>query len=267
MSFGVPTDFSNANGTNFEPIPADNHVGVCIGVLDMGTHEESFQGGPARVVRKIKVQFELPGVVRTDGKAAIISATYNCSMNEKATFRKVLDAWLGVGWTDLYRGRPWDFLIGLPAMVLVESGPGKRDPGRTVTWIGTVAKFPKGLPAPAPTRDRCYLDLGGKVLPETLSVWDAEKIRQSAEYRAGGFDDRAPKPDASGGRPAATPSAPAAAPAAAPVGRAAAVPGAPAHVAPLLAKYGLGWPYRADDIPDQVTEEDARVLSVHSVPF
>lgn len=273
MAFTVPTDFAGTAAA-FEPIPADNHVGVCVGVIELGTHEESFQGGPPRAVRKIKIQFELPGVVRADGKAGTISSTYNYSMNEKATFRRMLDAWLGGDWTERFKGRRWDFLIGLPGMVNVESGPGRRDPGRTFAWVRAVNKFPKGLDAPRPTREPIWLELDAKHLPETLNVWDAEKIRRSAEYRAGGFTDLAPRPESAGARHAPAPSYATAAPAARPPapwpGATVVAPpakGCPAAVAPYLAKYGLGWPFRSDEIPEEVDDADLRVLERYGLPF
>lgn len=262
MGFAVPTDFSQTN-TSFEPIPADNHVGICIGVIDLGTHQESYQGKPPKAVRKVKLQFELPNVDRTDGKKAIISATYNYFMNDKATFRKLLDGWLGNDWTERSKGKSWDFLIGTPAMVNVESGPSKRDATRVVTWVESVSKYPKGLPAPAMTRERFYLDLTEKSLPETLSPWDAETVRKSAEYLAGGFSDRAPRPGDAG------PRGPAANTAAAGL-KGDPRPGAPkppADVAPLLAKYNLSWPLHVEDIPDQVDDSDLEVLSSVAIAF
>ena len=264
--FAVPTDFSNTTGGNFEPIPRDNHIGVCIGVIDLGTHQESYQGGPPKSVRKVKLQFELPGVERTDGKAAIISATYNYSMHEKATFRKTLNGWLGNDWPERFKGQSWEFLIGTPAMVNVESGPGKRDPSRTVTWIESIGKFPKGLPAPRPTRDSFWLDLSAKVLPETLSVWDATKVRDSAEYKAGGFTDNAPWPDGSNAA-AGKPTSPLGGNGLANPMAGAPVKPCPPALIPVLAKYGLGWPYSIMDIPDQIDEADHALLTENGIPF
>jgi hypothetical protein len=261
MSFAVPTDFSQTSSANFEPVPADNHIGICVGVLELGTHMESYQGATPKPVRKIKLQFELPGVDRSDGKTAVISATYNYSLHEKSTFRKLLDGWLGTDWPERSKGKSWDFLLTLPAMVNVESGPSKRDPGRTVSWIANVSKFPKGLPAPTVSRDTVFLDLSAKTLPETLNSYDAEKIRASQEYLAGGFDDRAPRPEKGGYAPANGRSTP---PPAAGLGSR---PPCPADVVPLLPKYGLSWPFHVEDIPDGVTDADLSVLNTHAIPF
>lgn len=190
MAFTVPNDQSTQ-------IPADNHIGICCGVIDLGTHQESYQGGPKKTVHKMKIQFELPQVHRDDDKSSIISKTFNVSLFPKASLRIALDSWLGVNWPERFRGQSWDFLLGMPAMVSVSVGQSKRDPTRTATWIAGLGKVPKGLTVPGPN-ERCYepfyLDLADCHLPKNLGVYDAEKIRSSKEYRSATFVDEAPKP-------------------------------------------------------------------------
>ena len=207
MSLSVPTSFDNKS-SSYEPVPPDNHLGVCFGVLDLGTHTESFQGGPEKQVRKVKLLFELPGVSRSDGQTGVISAKYNLSFHEKSTFRKMLDNWLGSGWTEQFKGQRLDFLIGKPCMVNVQSSTDKADPNRKFSWVSAVSKFPKGLPAPEPVRDIVWLDLDEKHLPPTLSAWDADFIRKSHEYLAGGFDDQAPVPNTNNAPAKPAPAAP-----------------------------------------------------------
>lgn len=189
---------SSSTGGNYTPIPADNHVGVCIGVIDLGTHSESYQGGPPKLNHKVKVQFELPGVERDDGTTAVISKVFNLSMHEKATFRKELEKWLGAKEVAELVGRGLDSLLERPALVNVEQVAAKEDPGRTISYIAGLSKLPKGLGNPTPTRDTFMLDLDGKFLPPELSIRDAEMIRASREYLAGGFTDEAPRPQAGG---------------------------------------------------------------------
>jgi hypothetical protein len=195
MSMNVPTDFSKFNGKEFTPIPADNYPGVCIGVIDLGTHMDSYQGQEPKPNRKVKIQWELPSHRKEDGKTAVMSARYNLSFYENSGLRKMLNAWLGNDWPERFKGQSLQFLIGLPAMVNVECGPSKRDPNRKTNWVGSVTRYPKGMPAPEPEKDTFWLDLDDKHLPAVLSTWDAETIRESREYKAGGFTDDAPRPD------------------------------------------------------------------------
>lgn len=182
-------------GTNFEPVRSDNHIGVCIGVLDLGTHSESYQGGTPRDVHKVKIVFELPDELRSDGKTFTISKTFNLSMHEKSNFRQALESWLGKDETETIVGSSLEALLERPAMVNVEQGQDKDDPKRKYSYIDGLSKVPTRMTPPPPTRDTFFLDLDDKRLPAVLSLYDAEKIRQSVEYRAGGFQDDAPKPN------------------------------------------------------------------------
>lgn len=188
----VPTDFSRPQGQSFL-VPADNHLGILIGITDLGTHMESYQGGPEKPVRKIRLQWELPTVKKADGSTATISKQFNYSLSDKAHFRKLLDTWLGKDWTEKHKGESWEFLLGIAGMVQVEHIPSTREPGRTMAIVQSVGKVPSWANPPEPTRDTFFLDLDGKHLPAHLSYWDAEKIRESKEYRAGGFKDEAPR--------------------------------------------------------------------------
>lgn len=209
MALTIPTAPTN-NGT-FTPIPADNHVGVCIGVIDLGTHSESFQGGPPKTVRKVKIVFELPEVTKPDGQTATISKTYNLSMHEKSGFRKDMEAWIGAKALAENTGKGLDFLLERGGLVNVEEGTDKADPNRKFSFVKGISKLPKGMPEPHPTRDTFILDLDSKFLPPELSAYDAERIRVSREYLAGGFTDEAPRPDAGKGySPRPTTAAPAA---------------------------------------------------------
>lgn len=200
MALTIPQAFPTNTG-NYEPVPEDNHVGILIGVTDLGTHQESYQGQAPKTVRKIRLQWELPHVKRTDGSTATISAQYNLSFHEKSSFRQMLDKWLGANWHAGLKGKGLEELIGLPGMVNVEVKPDRNDPSgqKTFSVITAVTKLPKGMTPPVATKDTFYLDLDDKHLPPKLSMRDAEKIRASAEYQAGGFDDQAPRPNTYGG--------------------------------------------------------------------
>jgi hypothetical protein len=202
MALTIPKTFPTSGG-NYEPVPADNHIGVLIGVTDLGTHQESYQGQPPKAVRKVRLQWELPQVLRTDGTTATISAVYNLSFHEKSSFRQMLDKWLGANWHAELKGGSLGALLDRPGMVNVEIKPDRNDPSgqRTFSIVTAVTKLPKGMAKPEVTRDTFYLDLDNKSLPAKLSFRDAEKIRASAEYQAGGFVDEAPQPNAQGGYP------------------------------------------------------------------
>lgn len=198
MGLTIPQVLDQPTGSKFELVPADNHVAITIGVTDLGTHTETYQGQAPKKVKKIRIQWELPHVKREDGSTATISKKFTFSFHEKSNFRKLLDKWLGLNWHTQVKGGTLEFLLGQPAMVQVDHSPNKNDPTRMYADVVNVAKVPKGMPIPEATKDTFYLDLDAKHLPEKLSVYDAEFIRQSDEFKAGGFTDLAPKKDENG---------------------------------------------------------------------
>jgi hypothetical protein len=206
MPLNVPAPTSSTGG-NYDPIPADNHPGVCIGVIDLGTHQESYQGQPPKPVHKVKVQFELPDSLRDDGQSHVISRAFNLSMHEKSTFRQWIENWLGADETAKVVGQSLECLLLQPAMVNIEHVTDRMDPSRSFAVIKSISRLPKRMAAPEPTRNTFFLELDAKHLPPELSRRDAELIRKSAEYLAGGFTDEAPRPDGQGGGGASAASA------------------------------------------------------------
>jgi hypothetical protein len=198
MSLTIPQSFENAGSVQYEPIPEDNHIGILVGITDLGTHQESYQGAPPKLVRKVRFQWELPHVDRADGTKATISAKYNFSFHEKSSFRQMLDKWLGSNWHEKLKGGSLEALLGTSAMVNIVHQKFRDGSDRIYSSVSAVTKVPKGMPVPDATKDTFYLDLDTKELPAKLSLRDAEMIRMSREYVAGGFKDDAPKPGQNG---------------------------------------------------------------------
>jgi hypothetical protein len=84
--------------------PEGNHVGICVGLIDLGTHKEEYQG-KIKHLRKIRLVFETPNkrAVFSEDKGEqpfLISRDYTLSMNEKATLRIDIESWRGKKLTD-----------------------------------------------------------------------------------------------------------------------------------------------------------------------
>lgn len=124
--------------------PEGNQPAICVQVLDLGTHKGEFQG-KAKLNRKIRISWELPEekAVFNEEKGEepfLISKTYNFSTNEKATFRKDLEAWRGKPFSDEdLQNFDIENLLGAGAMVqIVHNDKGYAD-------VSTVAALPKSL--------------------------------------------------------------------------------------------------------------------------
>lgn len=99
--------------TKFDIPPAGNHPAVCIGLVDMGTHEEEYdktdksgnklknsQGVVEtykKDVRKFLLAWELTScpVSGKNGVNHVITKDYSLLLSEKAGFRKMLLSWFG----------------------------------------------------------------------------------------------------------------------------------------------------------------------------
>ena len=176
----------------FGTVEAGNYPGICCGVLLIGTHEQSYMGEEKDPAAMIRLLFELPSITRSDGTTHLVGVTYKISFGDKANFQKALVGWIGSDWHSKLRGKPMSVLLGLPAMVNLTKYTGKNPPFRKGTKIGGVAKFPNGFPAPQGQREHLFVDIADKVLPATLTAWDAGEFRKSLEYQQGGFQDFAP---------------------------------------------------------------------------
>lgn len=203
MAFTIPSLSASSGGT-YEPIAPDQYPGICIGVIDLGCHDESFQGQPAKRVHKVKLLFEIPDELRADGQTYLVTKTFNVSMHEKANFRKTLEGWLGPEETGKLVSQSMEALIFKPALINMVQAPARDDPKKLISYVESIKPLPKRMAKPEPTRSTLFVDLDTNILPPELGLRDAETIRQSFEYAEREFDDQAPRPQQGGyGQPSA----------------------------------------------------------------
>jgi hypothetical protein len=80
----------SGGGKEFEAAPIGNHVGRCIGLIDIGTQQGEYQGKTTHA-RKVVVRWELPNELISEGdwagKPFVVSKFYTASLSEKANLR------------------------------------------------------------------------------------------------------------------------------------------------------------------------------------
>src|SRR5262245_35658388 len=100
---GLRMKISDSGGKEFEQAPIGNHLGRCVGMIDIGTQQVEYLGKTTHA-RKIVVRFELPNELVSEGEFAgkpfIVSKFYTASIGEKANLRKDLVSWRGREFTD-----------------------------------------------------------------------------------------------------------------------------------------------------------------------
>lgn len=148
---------SDNGGKEFEQAPTGNHIGRCIGLIDLGTQQGEYQGKTTHA-RKIVLRFELPNELISEGEFAgkpfVVSKFYTASLVEKANLRKDLEAWRGRPFTpDELMGFDSKNLLDKPCMVNVTHTEKKK------AKISGVTPIPKGLVVPGRIHDLLYLSL------------------------------------------------------------------------------------------------------------
>jgi len=166
------------NGGQFEQPPTGTHNAIAYRVIDLGTHENEYQG-QKNVKREVMVTWEIDELMK-DGRRFSVSAFYNASLNEKANLRKTLESWRGRAFTEEeLKGFDLKNVLGKPCLVnLTLSDKGK-------SKVAGVSPLPKGMPAIQATNviESFELDNFDQVVFDGLSDFLKGRIASSPEYQ------------------------------------------------------------------------------------
>lgn len=167
-----------------EQAPVGTHLARCYQLIDLGTHEEEFQGVKKRA-RKIRIGWELCHEHLSEGKFAgepfHVGKTYTASLHEKSGLRKVLRSWRGRDFTEQeLAGFDMRNILGAHCMICLVSN----DKG--YTNVDSVMKAAKGMPIPDPHNAIQYFSLDDfdPSVFDTLPGWIKEEIQKSDEWQA-----------------------------------------------------------------------------------
>ena len=128
-----------STGGNYEQPEAGTYNALCIGLIDLGTQENNYQG-EIKYARQVLLQFELDEKSK-GGSNFTVSKFYKASTHEKANLRKDLESWRGTPFTeDDIKGFDLTTILAKPCMVTI----GMSEKGKAV--ISGIGKQMKGLP-------------------------------------------------------------------------------------------------------------------------
>jgi hypothetical protein len=176
------------NEGNFEQTPAGTFVARCFRFVDLGSHEQVFQGESKGLKRLVLISFELPTELMSDGRPFTIAKRYVWSTHEKANLRKDLEAWRGQKFNERDFG-PGGFdirnVIGKTCTLTIVHN--ERD-GSTYSNIASIGAAMKGMVIPEQINPSVYVSL----LPsrfdqaafDTLSDKIKETIKASPEWES-----------------------------------------------------------------------------------
>ena len=175
-------------------IPEDTYAGVCVGVVDLGTHANSFGGSN----RKVHLSWEIPSLAEENEEGEMtsrfIGRKLTCSLHERSNLRALLIGWRGRDFTpEELEAFDSANVLGAPALLQVihrtfHSGEGKYH------FVNSVTKYLKEMPAIQSTSRRLDFSFDDfdedsfNLLPEHLQ----NLIRESAEWAALEAEGKAP---------------------------------------------------------------------------
>lgn len=173
------------DGGTFELCPPGNHVAVCYGVMDVGTHERMYRDG-AKIERRVRIMWEVPEEKMSDGRPFAVYREYKLSGHEKSNLRKDLDSWRGKKFTDEdFDKFDMKMLLGKGCMLQVVHNESN---DRTYANIQSIACLPKGMKVDATENEHVYLSLDADEYDENVFANLHEKTQQyiseSPEWKA-----------------------------------------------------------------------------------
>lgn len=150
-------------GRSFAKAPEGQYQAVCVDVIDLGMHEESYQGKSKGLTHKCAIVFQVDEVNPETGKRFEIGKEFTVSMGERANLRKFLGSWRGKSYSDqeASEGTPLHKLGGVNALIQIEHKQSKANPDRTYGNIMSVSKLPRAMEPIAPldyTREQFWID-------------------------------------------------------------------------------------------------------------
>lgn len=187
--------------SNFAPVPAGTHLGICYRVIDLGTQQSNFNG-ETKTAHKVLLSWEIPEEKMDDGRPFTISQSYTWSMHEKATLRKALEAWRGVAFTERDFGPNGFDIRNILGKACTLSVIHKAKDQSVFANVASIGKVMKGVVVPELTNEPVYLwlhesrwdagvfstlsaNLQGKIMssPEYLEMMSAMDRPQHSEQR------------------------------------------------------------------------------------
>lgn len=159
MSSPWETQASNSSGGSGEVPPPGNHPATLIGLIDLGTHVDEYEGKETRD-HKALFCWELSGEIKADGTPHVLTQELNFmeKIGTKSKLRVMLQAWRGRPMED---GEALDLMALLGKGCLLNVGHKKSAKGNDYATILGISPPVKGMTIPRPHNDVFEWHFGG----------------------------------------------------------------------------------------------------------
>lgn len=171
--------------TEFEQVPAGNHLGVCFLIADLGTQERpAFQGQEKTPCQQIIIGWELTNTIMNNGKPFVVSKKYNVFHSENSNFRQDIGGWLGKGFTDEeFKNINVTEYVGKGALINIVHEVSQKN-GKTYANVNSITPLMQDMETPVPVNALTIFDLDNfnQNVFNDLYPWIQDIIKKSPEY-------------------------------------------------------------------------------------
>jgi hypothetical protein len=181
----TPEIFAESGG-NFQPAPAGNHAGICVGMALMGTITETYEGH-AKEQKKIAIAFELPDKLKEDGEPFVVWKKFTLSTAPNSNLRALLEAWRGSAFTpEEAKKVNISKILGVVGLVNITHDTTKA--GKKFANLSNVTPLPEAMPDPVQKTQGIFFSID--ITPfdteafNRLPKWYQDEIKTSSEYKA-----------------------------------------------------------------------------------
>ncbi len=135
---------TSGDGGDFEMPPGGTYPAVCVGLIDMGTHDNTYNGKISEQ-HKILLVWELTAEFDSKGETFKVLKDFTFSLNVKAKLRAFLEGWLGRRFADDEEIDLSQFM-GMNCVLNLTEGTSNN--GKKFVDVSSATKPMKGLTVP-----------------------------------------------------------------------------------------------------------------------
>lgn len=181
------SEFYAEEATTYELAPEGTHLARAVGLVNLGTQKQEFQGKPGKDRKKIMITWELPEELRVfsddNGEQPfLVSNIYSLVVSDKSTYKLHMESWTK-GRIDT-RFNPAS-MIGKPCLINITHKPSVNDPTKMKAKVTSVSPLMKNQVCPDRISPIKILSFGNwdEDLFNEQSEWVKKQIEASPEYR------------------------------------------------------------------------------------
>lgn len=140
---GASTSGSTKQVTDYERIESGVYPARCIQVVELGTHDNTYQG-ETKKRKELMIVWEISGELMQDGRPFVVSWRGTNTLNEKGQLYNMLVSWRGAPFTEKQLQK-FELKNILDACCMINVSKEISKAGKPFNKVITVMSLPKGM--------------------------------------------------------------------------------------------------------------------------